>query len=177
MKLILHTCCAICGIFLIDFFKNQAEKILLYFYNPNVYPAAEYQKRLEAVRKISEMYHLDFLAGENETDFWFKKIKGFENEPEGGKRCEICFRIRLEKTAQLVQKLGYDTFSTTLGLSPYKNLSLINDLGQKIARKLGLNFILLEEKNKKDFWQKSKELAKKFNFYHQKYCGCLFSLK
>lgn len=177
MKLLLHTCCAVCGAYLADFFKNQAEKILLYFYNPNIYPKEEYKKRLEIVKKMAKIYHLEFLAGEYEPDFWLQKTKGLENEPEGGKRCIVCFQIRLEKTAQLAQQLGYDAFSTTLGISPYKNLSLINELGQKIAQKFGLTFIRLDEKNKKDFWQKSRILAKKFNFYHQKYCGCLFSLK
>lgn len=177
MRLVLHNCCAICGVFLTDFFKNQSEKILIYFYNPNIYPEEEYQKRLESVKKMAEIYQLEFLEEKEKTDYWFEKTKNFKDEPEGGKRCEICFQIRLEKTAQLAKKIGYDSFSTTLGISPYKNLSLINDLGQKIAQKFGLNFITLDEKNKKEFWQRSKILAKKFNFYHQKYCGCLFSFK
>ncbi|MCX7778752.1 MAG: epoxyqueuosine reductase QueH [Patescibacteria group bacterium] len=175
MKLVLHTCCAICGIYLADFFRNRSEKTFLYFYNPNIYPPEEYQRRLEATKKMAEIYHLDFLAGEDDSAFWWQQIKGLEKEPEGGKRCEICFQMRLEKTAQLAKTLNYDTFATTLGISPYKKLFLINHLGNKIAQKFGLNFFSLTEENKKNFWSKSRVLAKKFNFYHQKYCGCLFS--
>ena len=162
-----------------ELLKSKFSQILIYFYNPNIQPEEEYEKRKESAEKLAEIYHLEFEEGEYEPKKWFEKIKGFENEPEGGRRCPICFEMRLRKTVELARERGFEYFSTTLAVSPYKNEKIIDELGQKIAAEFNLKFLNLKDfdGNKKELWQKTRELAKKHGFYHQKYCGCIFSQK
>jgi len=178
-KIVLHTCCAVCGAYSAELLKSKFSQILIYFYNPNIQPKEEYEKRKESAEKLAEIYHLEFEEGEYEPNKWFEKIKGFEDEPEGGRRCPICFETRLRKTAELTRERGFEHFSTTLAVSPYKNEKIIDELGQKIAAEFNLKFLASSDlgEDKKEIWQKTKELAKKYGFYHQKYCGCVFSQK
>jgi epoxyqueuosine reductase len=178
-KIILHTCCAVCGAYLCELLKNQFKEVLIYFYNPNIYPKEEYEKRLTSAKKLAEVYDLEFIEGEYDYENWLERIKGMEKEPEGGKRCPICFAMRLEKTAQLAKdkKCGY--FTTTLAMSPYKNEKLTDEIGEIIAEENSVRFLESTELNqsKQDIWKKTRELAKKMEFYHQKYCGCQFSIR
>ena len=178
-KIILHICCAVCGAYLVDLLKKNFAEVLLYFYNPNIFPKEEYERRKEAVRNLAEIYHLKLETGPYDQEKWFKEIKGLEKEPEGGKRCEICFLMRLSKTAHFAKEKNFEYFGTTLSISPYKNEKIIEGIGEKIAEKFNLNFLKLTDfqESKKEIWQKTRLLAREFNFYHQKYCGCLFSLK
>lgn len=179
MKLLLHICCANCGIVPIEILKDKFE-LTLFWYNPNIWPQEEYEKRLSNVKQLTEIYHLSLIVGEFEIQKWFELTRGLENEPEGGRRCEICFRMRLEKTVQLARDLiskkkPVDYFTTTLGISRYKNTDLINQIGQELAEKYGIKFYQFEiDKNK--VFQHELKLSKKYNFYRQKYCGCLYSL-
>lgn len=177
-EIILHTCCAVCGAYLAEFLKENFEPIL-FFYNPNIYPREEYEKRKNAVKKLSEIYGLELIKGDYDTENWNMRIGGLEKEPEGGKRCEICFKTRLSKAAELAEERDADFFTTTLTMSPYKNEKIINEIGDNIAKKMNKKFVRLREFNvdKKELWRKTGELAKKYNFYHQKYCGCEFSKK
>jgi len=190
-KIVLHTCCAVCGAYLTELLKNKFSQILIYFYNPNIQPKEEYEKRKESAEKLAEIYNLEFEEGEYEPNKWFDKIKGFEDEPEGGRRCPICFEMRLRQTAELARERGLEYFSTTLAVSPYKNEKIIDELGQKIGNEFGVKYLSIHVRNQieqKEIlprtelvlvrgWQKTRELAKKHGFYHQKYCGCVFSQK
>ncbi|MFA5386377.1 MAG: epoxyqueuosine reductase QueH [Candidatus Paceibacterota bacterium] len=176
-KILLHVCCAVCGAYLIELLKEKYE-VILYFYNPNIHPKEEYEKRKESAKKLAEIYNIDFIEEKYIPEKWFEIIKGLENELEGGKRCPICFEMRLRETAISAENNNIPYFTTTLSISPYKDEKIINETGEKIAKEYDLNFLEIGELgNKQDLWQKTKELAKKHNFYHQKYCGCIFSQK
>ncbi len=140
-------------------------------------PQEEYEKRKQSVKKLAEIYNLELIEGEYEPEKWFENIKGFELEPEGGARCPLCFKMRLLKTAEYAKEQGIKYFATTLSISPYKQVQLINQIGEKISRELDLEFVPMSEELKSELWQKSRQLARKYNFYHQKYCGCIFSQK
>ncbi|MDD5430830.1 MAG: epoxyqueuosine reductase QueH [Candidatus Pacebacteria bacterium] len=174
-KILIHTCCAVCGAYLTEIFKENYEPVIL-FYNPNIYPKEEYEKRKESAVKLAEIYGVEFIEGEYDDKNWAEKIKGLEGEKEGGKRCPVCFEIRLAKTAEGAKRNDIKYFSTTLAASPYKNEKLINEIGQRIAKENDLEFIKIDFADKKDIWDKSRKLAKDFNFYHQNYCGCAYSI-
>ena len=177
-KIVLHTCCAVCGAYLCELLKEQFGEVLIYFYNPNIYPREEYEKRLASAKKLAEIYKMEFVEGEYDNENWLEKIKGLENEPEGGKRCPVCFAMRLEKTAQLAKERGFEYFTTTLAVSPYKDEKTTDELGEKIANEFGIKFLKSVELNqeKKEIWNKTREASRKMEFYHQKYCGCQFSI-
>jgi predicted adenine nucleotide alpha hydrolase (AANH) superfamily ATPase len=176
-KLILHICCAICGAYLSQLLKDRFE-IVYYYYNPNIHPEEEYEKRKEAVQKLAEINQGEFIEGDYEVQEWYKTITGFEGEPEGGKRCPLCFRMRLNKTAALALAKGATYFATTLAASPYKDENVIEAIGLDIARKQGLTFLALADfsESKKDMWAKTLLLSKEHGFYRQNYCGCTFSI-
>lgn len=176
-KLVLHICCAICGAYLSELLKDRFE-IVYYFYNPNIHPEAEYEKRKASVRKLAELYDSEFIEGDYEVQAWHNTIAGFESEPEGGKRCPLCFRMRIAKTAQLAILKGAAHFTTTLAASPYKNEAIIGAIGTDIAREHDLTFLTMADfgEPKKDIWAKTRVLAKEHGFYHQNYCGCTFSI-
>jgi len=181
-KILLHICCAVCGAYLVEALKDKFE-IVLYYYNPNIWPEEEFKKRLEAVKSLAQKYNLELIVGEYENDLWLKVVKGYESEPEGGKRCLICFEMRLKKSAELSRQKNIKIFTTTLGISPYKADKTIDQIGEKIAQEMGLKFLTFSEiekalgEEKQILWQKTRKLAKELNFYHQKYCGCQFSLR
>lgn len=174
-KLLLHVCCANCATVPIELLRNEFE-LTLFWYNPNIYPRLEHKKRLTDVKKLAKLYKLDLIV--NYTDFgkWVKLVRGLENEPEGGKRCEICFQMRLEKIAKMAKRKNFDYFATTLTIGPQKRAETINFLGEELAKKYGLKFYSADFK-KQDGFKKSLELSRKYNFYRQNYCGCKYSLK
>lgn len=176
-RIVLHTCCAVCGAYFSKFLKEKFREVLIYFYNPNIHPKEEYNKRKEAVQKLAKIYNFEFKEGVYDKDRWFELVRGLEGEPEGGKRCSVCFEMRLKKAADFAKNNGFQCFATTLFLSPHKDGKVIDEIGKEIAGDLGVNFLAFSElnKDKKELWQKTRELAKKFNFYHQTYCGCVFS--
>jgi len=175
-KLVLHVCCAVCGAALVKVLQEKFQ-VILFYYNPNIWPREEYEKRLEAVVKLSEIYGVILKKGKYENKLWLKRVKGFENEPEGGKRCPICFQMRLEKTADLAKSSGALYFATTLAISPFKNEAVINEIAQEVAKDKGLIFLSLADiGDKNNLWQETRLLAKQYQLYHQKYCGCQFSL-
>ena len=149
-------------------------RISAIFYNPNIYPEEEYRlRRSEFMRLVSEM-DVDVIDCAYDPENWFAMIEGLEEEPEGGARCETCFRMRLVKTASTASELGIEYFSTTLSVSPHKNTSLINTLGKEIAECFPVGF-LEEDFKKDDGFRKSIELSKKHKLYRQVYCGCAYS--
>ena len=172
-SILLHTCCAPCSTHVITELKKDYI-VTLFFYNPNVHPVEEYGKRLEEARKISKALEVSFIEGDYNTKKWFNAVKGRENNKEGGKRCEICFRVRLEETAGLAKEKGFDLFTTTLTVSPYKNAEVINQVGKGLEKEYNVKFLSVDFK-KQDGYKKSIELSKEHNLYRQHYCGCVYS--
>ena len=175
MKLLLHICCAHCGIAAIEKLLPNF-KLTLFWHNPNIYPVDEHQRRLADVKKLAKLYKLDLIVSNDDFKKWFVLTKGLEEEPERGKRCEVCFKMRLEKTAQFANKNGFDYWGTTLSAGPQKDAQVINSIGALLTEKYDLQFYSADFK-KKDGFKKSVILGKKYNFYRQNYCGCIFSQK
>lgn len=176
--LLLHSCCGPCSSYVLEHLSEDF-KITIYFYNPNIYPDDEYEKRLNEQKKLINLiktkYPINFIEGKYEPNIFLKKIKGLEDELEGGKRCFKCFELRLKETFKKAKELNFDCFTTTLTVSPYKNSTVINEIGKKLedsfVRFLSSNF------KKNDGYKRSIELSKKYNLYRQSYCGCQFSRK
>ena len=177
-KLLLHSCCAPCSSY-VPLYLSQYFKITVFFYNPNIMPILEYQRRLEEQKRlltfISSKYPINFIEGDYDNDSFLEQIKGLEMEPEGHKRCLKCYLLRLTKTAQQASN-NYDYFATTLTVSPYKNAKIINEIGTSLEKEFKVKYLPSDFK-KKDGYKKSIDLAKKYNLYRQQYCGCQFSIK
>lgn len=177
-RLLLHSCCGPCSSYCL---KALSEHFLvtLHWFNPNIYPLEEYQKRLDTqrqlLRKMQTKNPVELLCDEYLTDEFYLAVKGLENEREGGARCEKCFIQRLEKTAQMAKEQGFDFFTTTLTVSPHKNAPLINQIGQELAEKYDVKFLPSDFKKKNGYLQ-SIELSQKYELYRQNYCGCVYSL-
>jgi len=172
-KILLHICCAACGAYVANFLKNDFE-VILYFYNPNIFPAAEFRKRLKETGRIAGNYRLDLIKEKYDHARWLKIVAGKEQEPERGARCRICYQDRLAMTARIAvgKKIGY--FTTTLSVSPHKDACLILSLGEELALKYKVNFLNADFK-KKDGFKKSIIIGERLNLYRQNYCGCEFS--
>lgn len=176
-SLLLHACCAPCSSYCLEYLSDYF-KITVFFYNPNISPESEYAHRVsEEKRLISSLAvknKIDFIEGEfNPSDF-YDAVKGFEDVKEGGERCFRCYRLRLEETAKLAGRLGFDYFTTTLTISPLKNAAKINEIGEELAEKYGVRHLPSDFK-KKEGYKRSLELSKQFSLYRQDYCGCAFS--
>lgn len=172
-KLLIHICCACCGVYVLELLKDKYD-LSAYFYNPNIQPEEEYKKRLESVQRLCSDLKIPLIQGNYENKKWFEMIRGYENEPEGGKRCEICFKMRLEEVGKLAQKEKFTYFASTLTVGPRKRAELINTLGRQIGQKYGIIFYEADFK-KKDGFKKSLKLSKDWGFYRQNYCGCIYS--
>ena len=176
-KLLLHSCCAPCSSHCIEYL-SQYFNITVLYYNPNIYPEAEYEKRkAEQKRLISEMdtkYPVKMLDCDFESEKFYSAVKGLENCREGGERCFICYRLRLEETAIEAKNNGFNYFTTTLTISPLKNAQKINEIGEELAEKYCVKFLPSDFK-KREGYKRSIELSKVYNLYRQNYCGCVFS--
>lgn len=176
-KLLLHSCCAPCSSYVIEYLSSYL-KIMVFYYNPNIFPREEYYfRKAEQKRLINEMktkYPVDFADCDYENTAFEEISKGLEDEKEGGKRCTECFKLRLDKTASKAKELGIDTFATTLTVSPMKNAVIINEIGSAAGKKHGV-FYLESDFKKKEGYKRSIELSKQFDLYRQQYCGCYYS--
>ena len=174
-KILLHTCCACCATHSINALRDEGYEVVTFFYNPNIHPAEEYTARLADMKRLAEETGIENIEPAPYDDkIWFELTKGLEKEPEGGRRCEICFEMRLEKTAEYAREPGIETFATTLTISPHKDAGLINKLGRKAAEKYGVEYYGSNFKKKNGF-KKSIELSRKHGLYRQNYCGCIYS--
>lgn len=177
--LLLHSCCAPCSSYVIEYL-SQYFKITVFYYNPNISPESEYMYRAkEQQRLINSMetkYKVNFLEGEYIPEKFYHTCKGLENAPEGGERCIRCFDLRLKKTAQKAKEGDYDYFTTTLTISPLKNAQAINIIGRDISSVYGVKYLFSDFK-KKEGYKRSIVLSEKYNLYRQNYCGCVFSKK
>jgi predicted adenine nucleotide alpha hydrolase (AANH) superfamily ATPase len=172
-QILLHLCCANCGTIPIELLKDEFD-LTLYWFNPNIQPEQEHEKRLKDAEKLAQIYNLELIKELYCPQKWLEQVKGLELEPEGGQRCKVCFQIRIEKTAQTAMKKNFDYFATTLTMGPQKKAAIINKIGQESAQ--NLKFYEADFK-KKDGFKKSVQWSKKYNFYRQNYCGCVFSQK
>ena len=176
-KLLLHACCGVCSSAVLERLINHFN-ITVLFYNPNIYPENEYEKRLKTQKEIIEKMKIDVKIieiGHQAQDFE-KIAKNLEAEKEGGQRCIKCYYQRLEKTAKLAKEKNFDYFCTTLSISPYKNSEKLNEIGKVLEKKYQINYLYSDFK-KKDGFKRSNFLAKKYNLYKQDYCGCEYSKK
>lgn len=172
-KLLLHCCCAPCSSACLQRLKDYFD-ITVLFYNPNI-EDEEYKKRKdELLRLISETGWAKVSDCEHDTKKFYSAICGLEREKEGGKRCEVCFKLRLEKTAEVAESGGFDYFTTTLTISPLKNAELINSIGANLAKDKKVKWLYSDFK-KRDGYLKSLSLSKQYNLYRQNYCGCVYS--
>ncbi len=178
-SLLLHSCCGPCSSYVLDVLSEFFNVSVIY-YNPNIFPESEYQKRLsEQIKLIEKMEFknpVNFVSCNYDENEFLQAVNGYEKEHEGGARCEKCFRLRLEKTAQIAKENRYDFFTTTLSVSPHKNAVLLNEIGKELSEKYQINYLFADFK-KKEGYKKSIILSKKYDLYRQNYCGCRFSLR
>jgi len=173
MKILLHICCGVCAAGVVERLTLEGHQVHGLFYNPNIHPQQEYDRRLEVARKVAKELDFPLEVPLYITEEWFKETVSLENEPEGGRRCEVCFRLRLKKTYLYMKDCGADAFTTTLTVSPHKSADMINRVGQEIG---GERFLARDFKKKAGF-KRAVELAKKWALYRQDYCGCIYSMK
>ena len=176
-RLLLHACCAHCSSAVLEYL-SQYFAITLLYYNPNIAPLEESQKREAELRRlVSQMkftHPVELLPCQYDGQAFVQAARGLEGEPEGGKRCEACFRLRLRYAAQEAARLRFDYYTTTLSISPMKNAPLLNQLGEEIGREFGVAHLPSDFK-KKDGYKRSVQLSKEYDLYRQDYCGCAFS--
>lgn len=176
-KLLLHACCAPCSSYCLEYLSQYFEITVLYF-NPNISYKEEYEYRLNEEKRLISLMNfknpVNMIDGEYEPKDFFNAVKGLEREPEGGKRCEKCFRLRLEETAKKAKELGFDYFTTTLTISPLKNAQLLNQIGEEYAKQYGVNWLYSDFK-KKEGYKRSIVLSQQYDLYRQNFCGCVYS--
>lgn len=172
MKVLLHVCCGVCAGSVAERLLAEGHQVIGHFYNPNIHPEAEYARRIKVAAIVSHSIGFRLTEDDYRPEDWFRAIAGLENEPEGGKRCEACYRMRLESTFLLMQFRGFDAFTTTLTVSPHKSAAVIN----RIGREIGGDKFLARDFKKKDGFKRSNEIAKKLGVYRQHYCGCVYSM-
>lgn len=175
-KIVLHACCGICSGYPVSSLIDAGYQVVVYFYNPNIYPAEEYQKRLDAERTLCTHFGCELVEAEYNPEEFYKVANGLELEPERGKRCDKCFELRLKKTAEFTKSRGIKTFTTSIVISPHKNFQKLSEIGQQIAQENDLEFLAIDFK-KKDGFLKTNKISKELGLYRQNYCGCKFSLR
>ena len=175
--LLLHSCCGPCSSAVLEKLTPHF-RVTVFFFNPCIHPAAEYEKRLSEQKRLIEEAKLpvDLLEAVYDPQSYFALVKGLENEPEGGERCLVCFRQRLMATAQAAKEHGYDFFTTTLTVSPYKNAENLNRIGQEVSHETGMPFLPADFK-KRSGYLRSLELSREYSLYRQDWCGCVYSMR
>ena len=191
-KLLLHACCAPCSSYCLEYLRQYFD-ITVFYYNPNIMRQEEYKKRVEEEKRLIAAYNqqveksdftgmnssvgarkIEIIEGDYDPSYFLSKVKGYENCPEGGERCTICFEMRLEESALIAKKYGFDCFTTTLTISPLKDAERLNRIGREMGEKHGVMFLPSDFK-KKNGYKRSIELSHMFDLYRQDFCGCEFS--
>jgi len=174
-QLLLHSCCAPCSSYVLQLLSQHFD-IEIFFFNPNIHPENEYIKRLEEqIRLIKEMgFFYNVVGTEHESQLFYDAVKGYEKMGEGSERCYCCYKLRLDKAAQYAKSNGFDYFTTTLTISPLKNVAKINEIGLELEKKYNIKFLNCDFK-KNNGYKCSVDLSKEYNLYRQNYCGCVFS--
>lgn len=175
--LLLHSCCAPCSSYVLEYL-SQYFKITIFYYNPNISPKEEYKKRVEEQKRLISQLPtknpVSFIEGEYIPQDFYNMAKGMEDLKEGGERCFKCYRLRLEKTAKLAKEQGFDYFTTTLSISPYKNAPKLNEIAEELSEIYSVKNLPADFK-KKEGYKRSIQLSSEYNLYRQNYCGCVYS--
>lgn len=167
--ILLHACCAPCATHPVRVLREHYH-VVLFFSNSNIYPEEEYEKRLAEVRRLARLESVPLIADDYKHAAWLRHVKRWRKEPEGGRRCEACFRYNLKRTVEYLQREGLDAFTTTLTVSPHKNAAKIFEIGRSLGPFLEIDF------KKQDGFRKSVERSREYGLYRQCYCGCEFSM-
>jgi predicted adenine nucleotide alpha hydrolase (AANH) superfamily ATPase len=176
-SLLLHSCCAPCSSYVLEYLANYF-KITVFYYNPNIYPEKEYRRRVQEqinfIQEFKTKNKVEFIEGKYDSESFYRSAKGMEDEKEGGSRCTVCFELRLREVAIMAKSGNYDYFTTTLSISPHKDVKRLNNIGGELSKEYGVNYLFSDFK-KKEGYKRSIELSKEYNLYRQDYCGCIFS--
>lgn len=179
--LLLHSCCAPCSSYVLEYLSEYFS-ITLFYYNPNIYPSEEYEKRVDEqenlIKEINKKIKnkISFIEGKYDSDRFYEMARGLEDVKEGGERCFKCYELRLREAALLAKQLKFDYFTTTLSISPMKNARKLNEIGERLAAEYNIAHLTSDFK-KKNGYKRSIELSKEYNLYRQDYCGCVFSAR
>ena len=177
MKLFLHICCSPCLAFPLEQLTQEGIELTGFWYNPNIHPFTEYQKRLNSLKSFAQVKNLKVIYKDSyDLEDFFQKVlsQWFNNGENLDKRCQYCYEMRLSGTASEAKKQGFENFSTTLLVSPYQKHNLLKEVGEKVGKSFGVDFYY------RDFrpgYYEGRKMAKEMNLYVQKYCGCIFSEK
>ncbi len=176
-RLLLHSCCAPCSSYVLEYLSDYFE-ITVFYYNPNISPAEEYEKRAaeqqHLIRELPAKHPITLVVGAYEPERFYAVSRGLETVPEGGERCFRCYRLRLEAAAKMAAEGGFDYFATTLTISPLKNAGKLNEIGEELSQIYKVEHLPSDFK-KKNGYRRSVELSAEYGLYRQNYCGCVFS--
>ena len=176
-SLLLHACCGPCSSYCLEYLSNYFDITILY-YNPNIYPDAEYHRRLNElkvyIKKIPFSHKIDLLEVNYNPDEYYQTVKGLEHLGERSQRCYACYKLRMEECVKIALERNFDYFTTTLSISPYKDAKWINEIGEELEKKYKVKYLYADFKKKNGF-KRSIELSKEYNMYRQDYCGCVYS--
>ncbi len=176
-RLLLHSCCAPCSSYVLEYLSRYFD-ITVFYYNPNISPASEYEKRTKElrrlIRELPAVHSVRLEVGAYEPERFYEMARGLEDAPEGGERCFLCYRLRLEEAAKMAREGGYDYFTTTLSISPLKNAQKLNEIGEELGRLYEVSHLPSDFK-KKNGYKRSVELSAQYRLYRQNYCGCIYS--
>ena len=173
MKVVLHVCCGVCAAGVAERLIAEGHEVSGFFYNPNIHPPDEFERRLEVARRVAGEFGFALEVPSYRQEEWHREADSLADEPEGGRRCEVCFRLRLAETYHHILDRGADAFTTTLTVGPRKSAGVINRVGREID---GDSFLVRDFKKKAGF-QRAIELAKQWELYRQDYCGCIYSMR
>ncbi|MBQ6463590.1 MAG: epoxyqueuosine reductase QueH [Pseudobutyrivibrio sp.] len=176
-SLLLHSCCAPCSSYCIEYL-SQFFYVTVFYYNPNIYPDEEYYHRVKEqqrfIKEFPTKYPVKFIEGDYDKSSFYEIAKGLEKEPEKGERCHRCYDLRLRRTATIAKEKGFDFFSTTLTISPMKDSQVLNEIGASIGTELGVDWLYSDFK-KREGYKRSTEISREYDMYRQDYCGCVYS--
>lgn len=178
-SLLLHSCCGPCSSYVLEYLSHYF-KITVFYFNPNIYPKEEYYFREKEQEDLIKMMPFDnpvsFIPAPYIPEDYYKAVRGHEQDPERGGRCTICYEQRLEETAKKAKEKGFDFFTTTLSISPYKDAQRLNEIGKRMEEKYGVEYLYSDFKKRQGF-KRSIELSNEYDMYRQDYCGCEFSFR
>lgn len=172
-RLLVHLCCAPDALYVMELLKDDHE-LSGYFYNPNIHPEEEYALRLHEAKRVAQLAGFSLIEEDYDCERWLGITRKYKDEPEKGRRCDVCYALRLERTAQKASKLGFDAFATVMSLSPWKKADVMNRIGRMFGHRYSIDFLEANFK-KKDGFRKSVELSRSHGLYRQDYCGCIYS--
>lgn len=175
--LLLHSCCAPCSSYVLEYLSKYFA-ITVFYYNPNIAPKEEFEKRVEEQKRLIQSMPLknpvDYIVGNYDPERFYKMAKGLEEVSEGGERCFLCYELRLRETAEVAKQGNFDYFTTTLSISPLKKADKLNEIGYKLEQEYQVRYLYSDFK-KKDGYKRSIQLSQEYHLYRQNYCGCIYS--